>query len=381
MKMETPEIFRQTAVHPQFAVCLEQLHQVLSTPTSTRLLIVTGPTGAGKTTLRNCFTEEIAKISAPELEADPEMVAFGAFSVKAPGLTAFSWKDSYIQLLRSLQHPFAESRNLGIRGSAGLQANSLKSIGLEQTHRLTNDRLFRVLQRTIEHRRPRVIVLDEAHHLLRLASRQSIISQLEHLKYLADETKTLLVLFGTYELTRLLDLSGALIRRREVVHFPRYVFRSQEPHESLEGFAKAVAFYVPSLEESCEIDLLEEVPYLYQGSVGCVGVLRDWLFRAFQLSKLSAGRRITKQHLDRTVSAASDRRKLLKECQGGEEYFEARVQGEEKYLIELGFADMKDAPPPQAERPQRHENRPFKRKPHNDPVGTSHLDAAQRRVA
>jgi len=49
-------------------------------------------------------------------------------------------------------------------------------------------------------------------HLLRVGSPESLLYQLEHIKYIADETNTLHVLFGTYELTKLMDLSSAIIR-------------------------------------------------------------------------------------------------------------------------------------------------------------------------
>ena len=372
-----PACFSTTILHPHFKACLERLHQIVRLKTA-RIIIVTGPTGSGKTTLRYRFAEEIESLAAPEMENDPEMVPYGAISVKAPGPTAFSWKDNYIQLMRSLQHPFAECRGIAHNGShADPKQEPMKVIALEQAQRLSNDRLFRVLQRTIEHRNPKVILLDEAHHLLRLASAQSLVNQLEHLKYLADETRTPHVLFGTYESIQFMDLSGSLIRRREIVHLPRYVFNPADAEKSIEGFAMAVAEYARDLDSVSHVDLLKEVPFLYQGSVGCVGVLREWLLGAYQRVETNSPRKITKRLLEQTMLESSDRLKLLNEAQKGERYFAARSICEQNYLTQLGFGRPQDVPAnpeTQASESPKKKHRPFKRKPHNDPVGTDHLD-------
>jgi hypothetical protein len=378
MKTDTTEIpscFTTSIQHLYYESCLDRLRQLVRMKTSTRLVIVTGPTGVGKTTLREQFEEYLKTLSAQERENDPEMVAYGSCSVKAPGPTAFSWKDTYLQMMRSLHHPFAES-DFTSRSIRKFDDGHpvLKSISPEAAHRLSNDRLFRILQRTIDHRKPKALIFDEAHHLLRVASSQSLVNQLEHLKYIADETKTLHVLFGTYELIRLIDLSSALIRRREVVHFPRYIYAANDPLNSLEPFAKVVAVFAADLDPMCKFGLLTEVAYLYQGCVGCVGVLRDWLFRAYTAAKATDAGLITKEILEQTILAASDRLELIEVVEGGETYFKQRSKCEKRYLVKLGFL----APDPNdretTENPKERAWKPFTRKPHNDPVGIEQLN-------
>lgn len=251
----------------------------------------------------------------------------------------------------------------------------------EAAHRLSNDRLFRVLQRTIQHRKPKALIFDEAHHLLRLASSQSLVNQLEHLKYIADETRTLHILFGTYELTRLMDLSSALIRRREVVHFPRYIYDRENEEASLTEFAKVVAVFARDLGAVSDVDLLtDEVPYLYQGCVGCVGVLRDWLCRAYTAAKETKRGKITKPILDQTILASSDLLELIKDAKDGEHYFQKRSLCQEEYLAELGFRRYAD-PTVGRSKPGSNPARPFRRKPHNDAVGTDLLGQNSKNAA
>ncbi|ACB74325.1 ATP-binding protein [Opitutus terrae] len=379
-----PACFTTTIAHLCFDDALDRLRELVRMKTSTRIVIVTGPTGAGKTTLRKQFAQELEAIAAQEIESNPEMVAFGSTSVKAPGPTAFSWKDTYIQLLISLQHPFAEHRAMAQgTNSQAPRTTALKTMSPEAAQRSPNDRLFRILQRTITHRQPKALIFDEAHHLLRVASSQTLVNQLEHIKYIADETNTLFVLFGTYELIKLMDLSSALIRRREVVHFSRYVYDAKDPAQSLEPFAKVVAVFAADLDEICSVSLLEEVPYLYQGSVGCIGVLRDWLFRAWCRTKSPGGRKITKSVLEQTILAASDRLELITETLDGEKYFTNRSLCETDYLTRLGFlpADSSSPSDEQHHASSKRKRKPGERNPHHDPVGTKHLDPTARRAA
>ncbi|MBI2518165.1 MAG: ATP-binding protein [Opitutae bacterium] len=349
--------------------------------TSTKIVLVSGPTGAGKTTLREEFCRALETLAAGEIAIDPEIVPYGGCAVKAPGPTAFSWKDTYLQMLRSLHHPFADSRLMAPPPDAEKAQQILKPLSPEAAQRLSNDRLFRRLQRTIQHRRPKALIFDEAQHLLRVASSQSLVNQLEHIKYIADETQTLHVLFGTYELTSLMDLSSALIRRREVVHFPRYIYDANDPAGSLEGFAKVVAEFARDLQNACDFELLEEVPYLYQGSVGCVGVLRDWLFRAFTKSTGAPGRKITKGILEQTILASSDRLELIKDAKAGEKYFSSRSLCDEEYLKELGFLALEDSSPGATAGEAPKASKPFTRTPHNDQTGLGTLSPDRNKAA
>jgi ABC-type taurine transport system ATPase subunit len=376
-----PACFTETIRHANFDACLHRLLQLVRMKTSTRIVIVTGPTGAGKTTLIDQLCTGIKAYAAPEMQADPEMVPVGVCSVKAPGPRAFSWKDTYFQVLKSLQHPFIEAPSFMHPRDSAVAEPVLRFMSTEATYRLSNDRLFRVLQRTIQHRKPKALIFDEAHHLLRLASSQSLVNQLEHLKYIADETRTLHILFGTYELTRLMDLSSALIRRREVVHFSRYVYDRENEEASLTEFAKVVAVFARDLEAVSDVDLLtEEVPYLYKGCLGCVGVLRDWLCRAYTAAKETKRGKITKAILEQTMLASSDLLELIKDAKGGEHYFRKRSLCEEEYLTELGFRGYVD-PEDCGAKPGSNPARPFKRKPHNDAVGTDLLGEKPKRAA
>src|SRR5205823_3414209 len=77
------------------------------------------------------------------------------------------------------------------------------------------------LEQALKHRRPYFVFLDEAQHLLEMAG-LSFQDQMDCLKSIANMTGVLHVLFGTYEMFDLLDVSDQLMRRSAIIHLPRY---------------------------------------------------------------------------------------------------------------------------------------------------------------
>jgi len=72
-------------------------------------------------------------------------------------------------------------------------------------------------------------------------------------------------------------LSAQLSRRSVDIHFPRY--RSDDP-EDLKAFRTVLHSFELHLPLSEPPDLVSEWEYLYERSIGCVGVLKEWLMRA-----------------------------------------------------------------------------------------------------
>jgi len=88
-----------------------------------------------------------------------------------------------------------------------------------------------------------VMIIDEAHHMLMVRKNDmaSLEFQFEAIKSLALETQTTIVLVGTYRLLDIRDLSGQLVRRSEIIHFPRYDCRRQRPEAAIRRGVEAVS--------------------------------------------------------------------------------------------------------------------------------------------
>jgi AAA domain len=121
----------------------------------------------------------------------------------------------------------------------------------------------------------KVIFVDEAQHLLAPDPVRKPTAQLDWLKALANRTNVLHVLGGNFDLYEYCHLSGQVVRRMRDQHFPRYHLDNQKECEEFVGALKSLLEHVP-----LNVDvgaLLERWRWFGEWSVGCVGVLGDWL--------------------------------------------------------------------------------------------------------
>ena len=103
---------------------------------------------------------------------------------------------------------------------------------------------------------------------------------MDTVKSIANLTGTLHLLAGTYELLDLCDLSAELARRAYDVHLPRY---GESAHDQ-KIFTNVVRSLQIHLPLAAQTDLSPLADYLYERSLGCVGILKDWLAEALVLA-------------------------------------------------------------------------------------------------
>ena len=73
------------------------------------------------------------------------------------------------------------------------------------------------------------------------------------------------------------NLSGQLSRRSVDLHFSRY---RAECKDDLRVFQNIVLTFQEQLPAEQQLDLVGMWDFLYERSLGCVGVLKDWLARS-----------------------------------------------------------------------------------------------------
>ncbi len=105
--------------------------------------------------------------------------------------------------------------------------------------RSTTDALRRSMEEYLRLRKTKFLIIDEAHHLFLTGNKQKLECQFESLKSLTIETGVTILLVGTYRLLDILDQSGQLTRRSQVVNFPRYDMRKSE---DLKNFRKVLGY-------------------------------------------------------------------------------------------------------------------------------------------
>lgn len=269
--------FRQYVIaHPKAKTAFFDLMTALQATSAPQIIILTGPTGAGKSTLAQAARNKLMQRFADQMRAEPDLVPVVTINAVPPNGSSFSWKDFHIRLLSGQSEPLV-NRKLYIPSQTTLlpTQTALPSV----LGNSTADALRRSVEQYLKLRRTKVMIIDEAHHLLLVGGAQRLECQFESLKSLTIETGVTILLVGTYRLLDILDQSGQLTRRSQVINYGRYDYRKRA---DLESFRKVLVNFERRMCELVETKLDEHADYFYRKSGGCIGILKDWLSRCLE---------------------------------------------------------------------------------------------------
>jgi hypothetical protein len=210
-----------------------------------------------------------------------------------------------------------------------------------------------------------VTFIDEAQHLAKTASGRKLQDQMDCLKFLAQQSQTLMVLIGTYELQSLRNLSGQLSRRSLHLHFPRYGTGAEE----LKAFRSIIynlQLHLPLVKPP---NLIKHWEYLYTRSLGCTGILKDWLLRTLAATLAENSQTISLKQLQKYALSASQCEQIAMEVIEGERYFADEDESSRRLMGLLGLrptAAGSVSPQPAVDQPPRRVGR---RTPRRDKIG------------
>ena len=173
----------------------------------------------------------------------------------------------------------------------------------------------RALEQALYYRRPIAFLMDEAQHLKKIAGGRRLLDQMDVLKSLASLTGIVHVLIGTYDLLGLANLSAQLNRRSIEIHFPRY---QAENSQEWTVFQSALLTFQRHLPLAKEPDLVGHSEFIYERSVGCIGILKNWLGRALAAALEKSAETLTLQHLERSAEPLRKLLRMAREIQEGE---------------------------------------------------------------
>lgn len=169
-------------------------------------------------------------------------------------------------------------------------------------------------------RRTKIWIIDEAQHLVFGGRSGKPGDQFDVLKSIAQSAQVKLLLAGPHEMEPALGTSSQLARRSSTVHFPRYQSDNPEHMKTLACVANTLLAHTkvagyPSVQESLVL--------LYTGSAGCVGILKDWLAKAYGCAlkdaRDGASVELTLDHLRRTRLPANAMATIMEDIRREEE--------------------------------------------------------------
>ncbi|MDJ0717661.1 MAG: hypothetical protein QNJ54_26140 [Prochloraceae cyanobacterium] len=160
---------------------------------------------------------------------------------------------------------------------------------------------------------------------------------------MTNVTGVLHILIGTYELLSFRNLSGQASRRGLDLHFPRYKFQDEADQQNFQGVLLALLKQVPL---SVEIEaLMQHWVYFYERSIGCVGVLKDWLIRALAAALYDKSKVLTLEYLqDHALTLAQCERMAIDATEGEQQVSYAESRREPLWRLLQGGMDSSQIP-------------------------------------
>ena len=307
--IERLEHFRNfTMAHPRLVEARDKLADAIDGAAPGSLVLVLGPTGVGKTTLRMKVENLLTQQMAPATAADPGRLSFVSTEVVPPDTGQFRWRDYFSRLLAAMNEPLIDFKTLRSTARTRVLHTLPSPVGGME--------LGYAVEQALRHRRPPVVFIDEAQHLARIASGRRLSDQLDVIKSIANRTETVHVLLGTYELLAFRNLSAQLSRRSMDLHFQRYRAESAEDRQVFRSVLLTFQKQLPFAE--AEADLMAMWEFLYERSIGCVGILKEWLMRACVRAIKHGAVTLSPEHLEKTALSTSQCEKVLAESREGE---------------------------------------------------------------
>jgi type II secretory pathway predicted ATPase ExeA len=343
--------------HPAATSAFQRLHEAMGNEFSSEIIILTGPTGVGKSTVATAIGKSVLDRFKARMEDESDFVPVVALRAVPPTGGNFDWKDFYIRLLSGQDEPFSD-RKLYIPRQMPLLPDCVSTDHLERS--VTN-RLRRAVEEYLRRRRTKLLIIDEAHHLLMVNSGHRLECQFETLKSLAIESGVTILLSGTYSLLNILRHSGQLTRRSQVIDFPRYDMRNRK---DAQNFQKTLVYLEHLLSAHVSAQLTINVDYFYQKSIGCVGILKDWMTRCLDHALEERATLIDEAFANRFVIPNRGLMRILEEAVWGEAELTDVGDDQLHDLLEHGLLVAREEKPDGMIR-----RKPGQRKPKRDPVG------------
>lgn len=263
-----------TIAHPRLKETFEKAIKFIGKQGSKASCIaIYGPTGVGKTTMAQKLEKTLIEKLLPTLNNHQSCIPVLSLEAIAPEKGNFDWKDYFTRSLIALEEPLIDYKI--DYGEHNIYRNTAGKLVIAKS--ATASKLRRALENALRYRQPSAVLIDEAQHLQKMTSGRRLQDNMDLIKSLANITKIPHVLIGTYELLNLRNLSGQLSRRTQDIHFPRYRAENKEELEIFINILWTFQEHLPLLQTP---DLLNNWQYFYERSLGCVGILKEWLNRA-----------------------------------------------------------------------------------------------------
>lgn len=365
--LEAPSEARKTyfrnkvVAHPSIVHAHTLLMSALRHPIDGQIVMVIGAPGVGKTTVRKAMVRDLTTAFLAQLDHHPGHLPAAGIELEAFGGGKFKWKQTRQALLQALHEPLVDKKVQYAAHIPGEHAT------LQFSTRLSADDLGEILLSVLAQRQPRVLWFDEGQHLIKVAGARGLLDQLDAMKSLANRSQIPTVLFGTYEMNALLGLSPQLDRRIFRIHIPRYQATKTADVAAFQQVLFGLQKHLPFPQEP---HLVEDWEYFFTGSLGCIGILKDWLYQAASAAFDQCEKTLTREMCEAWMKETDVLVDMLGRITNGEaQFIQQHSTFELRTLLGLALVDGARMSTTVPKPPQR-KSRPGIRNPVRDEVAT-----------
>src|SRR2546422_6793296 len=271
----------------------------------------------------------------------PSSVPVLLLETRPPDAASFHRADYYRTALKTLGEPFFERRVMvDIEAEPTWEKKGRKAARFQDSGELRQ-----ALEDALRRYGVRAVIVDEAQHLMKVGTGAKLLDQLDWIKSMTNVTEVLHILLGTYDLLAFRNLSGQASRRSLDIHFARYQCQQEQDRRDFQGVLLALLKQVPL---TVEVEtLMHHWLYFYERSIGCVGILKDWLVRAVATTLQEGGTTLPLAHIHEHALSEAQCERMAIEATEGEHALCATDQHREhlRSLLQLGLVPASAVPP------------------------------------
>lgn len=304
--------------HPAFVEARETILRGIAYGSTGRVIVVAGPSGVGKTRLLRNIDELF--ISRWRKDAHSNESPPLVLEAIAPDRGSFAWNAFFYDALIGLNE-LSPNRKRCLNSAKGRNAEATYS---RPRQRASTNELRRMVIDAIKIKKPCMMLIDEAQLLGRVRTRTKLGENLDVIKGLANATNCNIIMFGTSESRDMLYANAQLSRRVSVIHFRRY----KKTKRGVEDYLLSLNSLIREMKLPVHDSVYQDPLYFYDHGLGCVGVLIEWLMRAFECQTDRGDAQLTMAHFKMTRLSDMTLKTMLKEAlafealQSSSDYFD-----------------------------------------------------------
>jgi len=361
------EFNRKRVRHLRVEEMFGTLNKICTAGCNESVIAVIGSTGVGKSALLRQFVSGVNAAYAAAMEKDPAMLPAVYLELPTPIAGDANWKDIFIRLLNAMKEPMVDRKT-----AHALHPDS-RHKAMNYPPRGVAEELRRSLLDCVHNRNTKVIVLDEGRNLFysRSSLRHSL--QLDLVKSLSNDIKIPIVIGSSYDLLNTDNFHGQLARRTRILHFERY-----SEADMVKGNPYGVSFrdalysLLHAFPVQWDRDFLKRRDYFLMYSVGCIGILKNWLERSL-VDALDLNQPVDADLIEKNRFKKKDLRLILDEAKSGEEQLidisEDEFARNFSFMRRPSLTLPTGQPSPSESKPTRSRQKPGVRGPSRDKVG------------